>query len=212
MGVWLFYVQHQFEDVYWENSERLELRRRGAAGQLLPEAAEAAAVLHRQHRPPPRPPPQRPGPQLQPPARPRREPGLPRRPGAHRSATALQLRPAEADRHRQRPPGDLPRGASDRALRRDREHGRGRRLSPTQDPRRRCFSAANSSSVRTRSHAAREPLELGDARVGGRAGWRRAACAATRRSRASLHPRGEPLGDPLPADPVVTRSGNSRIT
>ena len=27
-GVWLFYVQHQFEDVYWENSETLELRRR----------------------------------------------------------------------------------------------------------------------------------------------------------------------------------------
>ena len=40
-GVWLFYVQHQFEDVYWESGERLELRRRGAEGQLLPEAAEA---------------------------------------------------------------------------------------------------------------------------------------------------------------------------
>ena len=37
----------------------LELRRRGAARQLLPEAAEGAPVLHRQHRPAPRPPPQR---------------------------------------------------------------------------------------------------------------------------------------------------------
>ena len=30
-GVWLFYVQHQFEDVYWESTGRVELRRRGAA-------------------------------------------------------------------------------------------------------------------------------------------------------------------------------------
>ena len=22
MGVWLFFVQHQFEDVYWENSDQ----------------------------------------------------------------------------------------------------------------------------------------------------------------------------------------------
>ena len=29
-GVWLFYVQHQFEDVYWESSRGLELRRRRA--------------------------------------------------------------------------------------------------------------------------------------------------------------------------------------
>ena len=77
MGVWMFYVQHQFEDVYWESTRGLELRRRRPAGQLLPEAAEAAPVLHRQHRPPPRPPPQRQDPQLQPAARPRRERDLP---------------------------------------------------------------------------------------------------------------------------------------
>ena len=90
-GVWLFYVQHQFEDVYWETRRPLELRRRGAAGQLLPEAAEGAAVLHRQHRPPSRPPPERQGPELQPPARPRREPDLPRRSGAH-AARLLRAR------------------------------------------------------------------------------------------------------------------------
>ena len=91
-GVWLFYVQHQFEDVYWESWRELGLRRRGAAGELLPEAAEALPVLHRQHRPPPRPPPQRQDPQLQPAARPRREPDLPRRPGADRAGRRRAIR------------------------------------------------------------------------------------------------------------------------
>ena len=30
-GIWLFYVQHQFEDAYWQSARRLELRRRRAA-------------------------------------------------------------------------------------------------------------------------------------------------------------------------------------
>ena len=58
-GVWLFYVQHQFEDTYWQSAGELELRRRGAARQQLPEAAEGAPVLHRQHRAAPRAPPER---------------------------------------------------------------------------------------------------------------------------------------------------------
>ena len=44
----------------------VELRRRRAAGQLVPEAAASPAVLHRQHRPAPRPPPERADPELQP--------------------------------------------------------------------------------------------------------------------------------------------------
>ena len=89
---------------------RLDLRRRRAARQLLPEAAEGAAVLHRQHRRAPRPPSQRPHPQLQPAARARREPDLPRR------ADAVALgRPAggapEAVGRGSRTPGDLRRGA-----------------------------------------------------------------------------------------------------
>ena len=35
-GVWLFYVQHQFEDAYWQSTEDWELRRRRAARELLP--------------------------------------------------------------------------------------------------------------------------------------------------------------------------------
>ena len=31
VGVFLFYVQHQFEGTYWTSAERLELRRRRAA-------------------------------------------------------------------------------------------------------------------------------------------------------------------------------------
>ena len=36
----LFYVQHQFEDVYWESSERWSYADAALRGQLLPEAAE----------------------------------------------------------------------------------------------------------------------------------------------------------------------------
>ena len=39
VGIWLFYVQHQFEDAYWDERRELELCRRRAAGELLPEAA-----------------------------------------------------------------------------------------------------------------------------------------------------------------------------
>ena len=55
----------------------VELPRRRLAGQLIPEAPEGAAVLLGQHRPAPRAPPQRADPELQPPARPRRDPDLP---------------------------------------------------------------------------------------------------------------------------------------
>src|ERR687898_929788 len=58
---------------------RLELRCGGAAGQQLPEAAATAPILLGQHRAAPCAPPERQGPQLQPAARPRPEPDLPRR-------------------------------------------------------------------------------------------------------------------------------------
>ena len=72
VGVWLFYVQHHFDDVQWERCGQVELPRRLAAGQLLSQAPEGPAVLHRQHRPASRPSPQRAHPELQPPARSRR--------------------------------------------------------------------------------------------------------------------------------------------
>ena len=37
-GVWLFYVQHQFEDTYWQSSDGWAYCRRRAAGEHLPEA------------------------------------------------------------------------------------------------------------------------------------------------------------------------------
>ena len=65
-GVFLFYVQHQFEDTYWENNDDVELHGRRAARLVLPQAAAALPVLHRQHRPAPRPPPLGARPELQP--------------------------------------------------------------------------------------------------------------------------------------------------
>ena len=55
---------------------RLDVRRRRAPGQLVPEASAAPAVLHRQHRAAPRPSPQCADPQLQPSSRARRNPML----------------------------------------------------------------------------------------------------------------------------------------
>ena len=122
-GIWLFYVQHQFEDAYWEELGRVELRRRGAARQLLSEAAEGAAVLLGQHRPAPRPPPQRAHPQLQPAARARRERDLPRR--------------ADAVVH-----GRHARGAPEAVGRAQRAHGRLRRSARSAHQRQRSAPAA----------------------------------------------------------------------
>ena len=40
VGIWLFYVQHQFETTYWDTHRRVGFQRRGAARQLAPRAAE----------------------------------------------------------------------------------------------------------------------------------------------------------------------------
>ena len=53
MGVWLFYVQHQFEETLWDD-DGLELARSGAARQFALRLAAAAALVHRQYRRPPR--------------------------------------------------------------------------------------------------------------------------------------------------------------
>ena len=87
----------------------LGLRGRGAARELVPEAAAALPVLHRQHRPPPRPPLERQGPELQPAARARRESDLPGRPGAERTGRRRRG-PAQGDRPAGRSPAHLVRG------------------------------------------------------------------------------------------------------
>ena len=69
----------------------VELRRRRPRGSSYLRLPQRPALLHRQHRPAPRPPPQRADPELQAPARPRRERDLPRRPPAH-AARARQAR------------------------------------------------------------------------------------------------------------------------
>ena len=109
IGIWMFYVQHQFEDVYWERKEDwsyAEAALRGSSYLKLP----SSSVLHRQHRLAPRSPPERADPQLQPPARPRREPGLPDR--APTKRLGRRPRPtAQALRRGPRPDGHVPRRA-----------------------------------------------------------------------------------------------------
>ena len=115
-GIWLFYVQHQFEDAYWESQRGLELRRRRAARQLVPEAAEDPAVLLRQHRPPPRSSPERADPELQPAAGTRRERGLPQRPDAD-ALGRNQVHAAEGLGRAQPADGGLAPGTSQPQLR-----------------------------------------------------------------------------------------------
>ncbi len=74
VGVWLFYVQHQFEGVYWRRHEALGLSRSRAAREFVLSAAQAASVVHRQHRFPPHPPLEPPHPELFPRAMPPRDP------------------------------------------------------------------------------------------------------------------------------------------
>jgi hypothetical protein len=59
-GIWLFYVQHQFEGVYWQRQPEPELPGVGPPREFTPEAAEDPSVLHRQHRASPRPSPEPP--------------------------------------------------------------------------------------------------------------------------------------------------------
>ena len=79
-GVWLFYVQHQFEDVYWESSDRwsyADAALRGSSHLVLPKVLQFFSGnigLHHVHHLSAR------IPQLQPSARPRRESDAPRRP------------------------------------------------------------------------------------------------------------------------------------
>ena len=49
-GVWLFYVQHQFEHTTWQRDRRLEPARSGPARQLALRPAGVAALVHRQYR------------------------------------------------------------------------------------------------------------------------------------------------------------------
>jgi acyl-lipid omega-6 desaturase (Delta-12 desaturase) len=55
IGVWLFYVQHQFENTSWSRDEGLEPSRSCALWQFALSLAECLPLVHREHRRPPRP-------------------------------------------------------------------------------------------------------------------------------------------------------------
>ncbi len=77
VGVWLFYVQHQFEGVYWERHKQWSYVDAALQGQLVLQAAQGPAVVLGQHRLPSHPPPEPAHPQLQPGAGLQRERSVP---------------------------------------------------------------------------------------------------------------------------------------
>ena len=60
IGVWLFYVQHQFEHTTWDKDADWNRARRRAARQLALRPARRPALVHGQHRHAPRPSPVQP--------------------------------------------------------------------------------------------------------------------------------------------------------
>ena len=49
-GVWLFYVQHQFEGVYWQRHERMGLLAAALQGSSFYKLPEDSAMVLGQHR------------------------------------------------------------------------------------------------------------------------------------------------------------------
>ena len=145
VGIWLFYVQHQFEDAYWQSAADWKLLGRGAPRQLLPEAAESAAVLHRQHRAPSRPPSERADSELQPSTCSRRERDLPPGPDAVVVGWVAQ-RPAQAVGRGARKACHVRTGKARAACRRAE-----RRIS------RNCFPASGSALKAPSSPASKSP-------------------------------------------------------
>ncbi len=60
IGVWLFYVQHQFEHTHWDEQPRWNFHEAGLARQLLLRIAGRAAMVHGGHRRSPCAPPMQP--------------------------------------------------------------------------------------------------------------------------------------------------------
>ena len=54
IGVWLFYVQHQFEQTAWEHNERWNLHQAALYGSSHYDLPRVAALVHGQYRHPPR--------------------------------------------------------------------------------------------------------------------------------------------------------------
>ena len=82
-GVWLFYVQHQFEDAYWERGEDWDYTAAALKGSSFYKLPSVPAVVLRQHRLPPHPSSQPAHPELQPRALPRGRPAVPERETHH---------------------------------------------------------------------------------------------------------------------------------
>ena len=117
VGVWLFYVQHQFEQTTWDEHADWDRASGRAARQLALRPARHPALVHGQHRHAPCPSSVQPHPLLPAAARAARSSGAAR----HRPADAaakLSLRAARAVGRDRAPPGVVSRGADVNSLHR----------------------------------------------------------------------------------------------
>ena len=88
IGAWMLYIQHQYEDTYYQSPDIVAVRTGRAAGQLLPPAAAPARLGRRQRELPPRPPPERQDSELPPPRGTREPPDVPAYARSSRCAAA----------------------------------------------------------------------------------------------------------------------------
>ncbi len=65
VGVWLFYVQHNFDGTYWERHDKWEFFKAGVKRKFILQITPPVAVVHRKHRLSSHPPSQPEDPQLQ---------------------------------------------------------------------------------------------------------------------------------------------------
>ena len=93
VGVWLFYVQHQFEDAYWERGKDWDFVANRPERELVLPASRVLAVVHRKHRIPSRSSLEPGHSQLQPREMP---PGAPDVPRGEAADAAIELEVSEA--------------------------------------------------------------------------------------------------------------------
>ena len=96
VGVWLFYVQHNYEGVYWERHGQWDYVKASLQGSSFYKTAGGAAMVQRQHRLPSHPSSGIKDPQLQP------AEGVPRESDVSRQARDAALEPEEPEAARVR--------------------------------------------------------------------------------------------------------------
>ena len=107
IGAWMLYIQHQYEDTYYQAPGTWQFELAALQGSSYLELPRPARLVRRQRQLPPRAPPEREDPELSPARRARIPHDVPAHPGRHAPQQRRDL-PAEALGHRERVTGPLP--------------------------------------------------------------------------------------------------------